>query len=210
MKHITRRIFVPTFALVLISAVCFAFAMQIDSIFTSAGRLQEKKLQGAQPSTEQSVAMFAVGEHGNIPQSYYDCTVEELQLSGHSLEDAKELASSILIEKFSLYQAAIEADCVPSDEDVSRIIADTRAGIATAENRSAFYLFLDGTGMTEDEYWDSQFENVKIYEAIANYKAYCHEHYLMTTSDEGSNATWSATSGEIVTTAIANEHITFS
>jgi len=198
------------FALVLISAVCFASAMQIDRIFTSAGGLQAKKLQGSQPSTEPSAAMFAVGEHFKIPQSDYDRTVEELQRSGHSLEDAKELASGILIEKFSLYQAAIEADCVPSDEDVTRMIADTRAGIAAAENRSDFYLFLDGIGMTEDEYWDSQFENVKIYKAIANYKAYCQEHYLMNASDEGSNADWSATWDEIVATAIANEHITFS
>lgn len=214
MKNLTRRIFIPLLALLTISGVCFAATSGVQNIFSEAGRIQAEKLQGAQPNTNETVAMFATADMFHIPYAYYACTVEELQLSGHSLQEAEELATAILVEKFSLYQAAVEAQCIPSDAEVDAIIADTRAGIEVAENRTDFYDYLEGTGLSEEEYWESQFENVKIYAAIALYQEQCYADFLtnnpvVTASESSGVSAWESYWTDTVSDIIESQNIVF-
>lgn len=202
----------------IVALLAFAAVAQAHDVFVSAGSIYAKKMQAEPSVSEENGIMSASANSIQIPRAYYEYTVEELRLSGHSLEQSQELATSILLEKYSLYQAAVDAGCVPADDEVERIILDTRTEIETANNRTDFYEYLEGTGMTVDEYWESQFENIKMYAAIASYQEQYQDRFLknaaLTSNGSDKNgesveALWEAAWNEHVSNIIANRHIVF-
>lgn len=166
--------------IILIISLATASAQNSNlSVLRNAGLVARAKLDGAQPSdSNTNVPTSIVADSFCIPEDYYLNTVEELLVTGHSNSEAEELARQILIEKFALYNTAVSVGAIASDDDVSTVIDATKNGIENASNKADFYAYIDGMGLTSDEYWESQFENVKMYESIALYKEDYLEKYL--------------------------------
>ena len=186
-----------------------------DTVFYQAGIYAGEKLRGSQPGTADStVAMYATANDFNIPKDYYDATVQELIVSGNDQDTAENLAQQILFYKFSLYSEAEKAGCIVSDDHVEQVIADTRAGIRNAINKSDYYNYLDGMGISEEAYFESQFENIKMYESISAYKELMFQAFVGTSLNEESNVqnavyekSWEEELESIVSLAIDKQDI---
>ena len=180
MKHTKNFLWPLTILLCLtitLSVVAHA-STQLD-IFVRAGQIAKEKLnQNIQQVSLDSQKVYATGNDFTISREYFDLTVEEFLLSGVSPEEAKILAEKTLFEKYSLFFAAQKAHCVVDDSQVYAVIEDTKNGIGQATNKSDFYNYLDGMGLTEDEYWKSQFENIKMYESITAYQETCYQSFV--------------------------------
>lgn len=184
---------------------------QRGAAFYQAGvRAGEKLRDGPSGATGPEADIYAAGRDFSIPRTYYDGTVGELMAGGRDRETAEELARQILFYKFSLYSAAEQAGCTVSDSHVEQVIAGTRAGIQQAANKSDFDSYLEGMGMSEEAYWDSQFENIKIYESISAYRDHMFQAFAAeaeggrTGADE---AAWEAEWERIVREAIDGQEI---
>lgn len=212
--------FIPITAVVvcltIIAFTCVSLASNDPTaeLFIRSGQIAKEKLNSNAVQTSISPddsGTYAVGKDFTISNDYFDLTVEELKLTGLDEDEAQKQAEKTLFEKFSLYSAAEKANCVVSDESVSQTIQNTRDGIEQASNKSDFYNFLYGTGLTEAEYWDSQFENVKMYESIAAYQDLCHQDYVSSQTNAQSDLQandWNAVWEDIVSSAISEQNIT--
>ena len=211
----TKKTTILCFAMaVFLVGTCFASASRSNP-FVQAGKLAKDKLEeGAQTaSLDQNKAYAIIGDDFAISADYFQLTAAEFVLSGCTEQEAQELARETLLEKYCLYAAAKKENCVASDEQVDQVIQETREGLLRASNKADFYDYLQGMGIEESEYWESQFENVKIYESIGLYKEMCFEKYmsqedLRDTDRVGEEQDlWEAYWENIVDSAIKAQHI---
>lgn len=94
----------------------------------------------------------------------------EIELYGYSKNESKYKAESFLENKKQEYNEAVSKGFLVNDETVYAAIDNLRSQIKTVQNYSDYLSFIKGTGMTEDEYWNSQFETYKQNETIKNYQ----------------------------------------
>lgn len=208
--------------IILSVCVSFAFSDSNTELFIHAGQIAREKSNSntAQAETVSPITSetYAVGKDFIISNDYFDLTVEEVKLTGLDENEAQKQAEKILFEKFSLYSAAEKAGCVVSDEYVSQVIKNTQDAIDQASNKSDFYNFLYGMELTETEYWESQFENIKMYESIAAYQNLCYQDYvssqigiqsdLSSFPSSDSDVSWNNYWASIVSSAIREQNIT--
>ena len=189
----------------------YAAAGVRDSVFAEAGKLAAEKLNGGTAGIgqngEDGTAWAIEGKDFSISKEYFDLTVREFILTGADEETAKELAEKTLIEKFSLYAMAEKENCVAGEEQVAKVIRDTRDGLEKAGNKSDFYDYLEGMGLDEEAYWESQFENIKIYESIAILKE-THRNRFAAENGTADGAEWDSYWKAVTDGAIEEQNIT--
>ncbi len=92
--------------------------------------------------------------------------VAELMVYGYSEVEATELAKGYIAKRTEAYKNAINKGIWVSDEEVTEKIQLLRNAISSVDNYEEYLEFIAGTGMTEDEYWNTQTEIYRINEII--------------------------------------------
>lgn len=136
----------------------------------------------------------------------------ELELSGKTPEEAEERAISLLIKKYAMYNKAISEGYRADEKYVRDLIEENKNAALSADNYNEFEHFLEGINMTNNEYWDSQYDNEKIYEAINLYKEKCRNNFLETAdtakmSEAEKEEAFSIYYSEIVKSVIESENV---
>ena len=128
-------------------------------------------------------------------------------------DTAYQTAVDLLIKKKALYYQAQISETIATDEQVQRVLDKNKKifNDAADENYSAF---LSGIEMSIDEYWDSQFDNLKVYESIGLWKEAQYQQFLATTAsrdwdDAERRAQWELSYQDIAAEIIINENVQF-
>lgn len=120
------------------------------------------------------------------------------------------MALNQLIVKYSLYYYAINKGFLIDDETIKKSIEENREMIKTADNYSDFTTFLEGLGMSEDEYWDSQFDLYKLNHVVDEFKIAKKEEFAQenaSKSDEQTAENFSDYFMDIAEEAVTKQNI---
>lgn len=156
-----------------------------------------------------------VGEHFTISFDYLSKTVQVQSWIDSDPDVAESHAKKILVEKYSLYYQAQEADVVVSNEYLDRLIDENIATFEEAMSSNPQYTsFLDGIGMTNEEYWYSCKDNLRMTESIAAWKDYIYDEFIKENGydvDPPNNLgmLWNAYYDDLVENIIAQENIQY-
>ena len=126
-------------------------------------------------------------------------------------ESAAEIAQNILIEKYTLYYQAQEAGVVVTDEYLDELIAE-QIQIFESISDKEYEAFLDGIGMTNEEYWLSQKDELRMTESIAAWKQlkrdeFMDEHSYGENPPENLDKLWEAHCEELIADMIRQEDV---
>lgn len=124
--------------------------------------------------------------------------------AGVSEEEACAHAEKALIEKYVMYYKASAEGIVPDEAAVHNEVELNRELSKTASNYEEFQSFLDHIGMNHDEYWDSQYENLLEYDAIARYKEKLKAEFIGSGKNE---ADWDVYYKQVVAAAVKQERV---
>ncbi len=173
------------FPLLIISLIFFlvisalsAVALTKGEILSKLGLIERSRINSSTQAEPSEADVVVKANNFVITNTELSITGSELELSGYNPEKAKDKAVKIVIEKKALYHAATVAGYTVSDEYVQKQIDENRKAVESSYNRDDYETFLQGLGMTSEEYWDSQFETLKIYGTISNHKEALKNEYL--------------------------------
>lgn len=120
-----------------------------------------------------------IGAHFTVDSDYLKKTIQVQSFIDSDPEVAESNAKKILVKKYSLYYQAQEAGVVVSDEYLDDLITKNIAMFEDAIDNSPQYVsFLDGMGMTNEEYWHSCKDNLRITESIAVWEDHIYDEFL--------------------------------
>ena len=162
-KRIVKRIVLPICALCILAAFGFGVAAtrnQENPVFRW-GQLESKHMEEAAYLQDDTPAIVA--EHFTIYSDELDFLTAKQELIDP--ETAKSVATDILVEKYSLYYQAQLAGVVVADEHISSVIEENIRTFSEVHSDD-YDAFLDGIGMTNEEYWHSRADALKITESI--------------------------------------------
>ncbi len=192
---------------VLLGALAVGVASEND-FFSRYGELGKKHQQTEAEDTSETAIQ---GESFSITTVEYNNLVEDYVFSGNDEATSQKRALEILIEKYTMFNLAKEKGYVVDDAYLDDLIKTQKEDISKADNASDFYDYLDGRGMTEDEYWQSEYENLRMWESIGAYKQALQEQYLKDNqcalTDEGVSEKWDAYYDDIVVKAVKDENV---
>lgn len=126
-----------------------------------------------QGRTEEDGDLYLRARDFTVGEKELERAAETYRVGGHGEDEAKKLAEELLVEKYTAYHLAVEGGFEKSDEEISALVEEQKKIFeqsATFENGESYEEFLKAAGMTSEEYWDSQFETMKIYETIGAWK----------------------------------------
>lgn len=174
-KGILRKIMiicilVCTFALFGLSV---AALRNQDDPFFKWGQLEHGHQNEANTMAEPVPAI--TGEHFVINSDELDFLIEKQNLIDPNTAEA--VAAETLIRKYSLYYQAEIAGVIVSDDYVDAVI-DENIQIFSETSSDEYDAFLEGIEMTNEEYWNSCAEEIKITESIAAWKALQYDQFL--------------------------------
>ena len=179
-----------------------------EEIYYQYGQIEREKLD-----TMDAQAVVLEANSFTIPAAELTAVAAQEQLSGLSETEAYASAEQILVEKYTMYHLALESGVEPDPAGVRENLEYNREISKQAGNYADFQSFLDGIGMTHDEYWDSQYENFLIYDVIARYKQQLHETWLSSTAQPDAadpadtEAAWEAWYAAYVAEAVQDENV---
>jgi hypothetical protein len=157
-------------SIIVLSGVAAATLSSDDNQYYKWGVLLKQHAESVPNSDE----IIVEAKNFTISQKEVSDSAAEWELnSGYSKEEAKKTAKANLIAKYSVYYYAKENGYEVADEHIKSVIQKMKEDVKKASNRSVFEAFLKGIEMTIDEYFDSQYENILMYETIANFKQAC-------------------------------------
>lgn len=120
-----------------------------------------------------------IGAHFTVDSDYLKKTIQVQSFIDADPEVAESNAKKILVKKYSLYYQAQEAGVVVSDEYLDDLIAKNIAMSGESmENSPQYVSFLDGMEMTNEEYWHSCKDNLRITESIAAWEDHIYDEFL--------------------------------
>lgn len=164
-------------------------------------------------SEEEQPTMVIRARDFSVSQEEWNQVTATFALSGYSEQEAAQQARTLLTEKYAMYHQAVEHGFQATREDALAVIAETKKGLAVAENAGEFERFLAGIQMTSQEYWDSQVENIIIYETIGLYQDALRQLFLaekgLTDDAEATEALWTAYYQDQVDRAVAEQEIVY-
>ena len=138
--------------------------------------------------------------------------VESFMLSGYSREEATQKTKELLAEKYAMYHDALKHGFQGRRDVVLAGMEQTKADIETASNGEDYEAFLEGIGMTSEEYWESQMDSMMMYDAIYCYKESLKAEFVSTSvspsaTPEEAQQQWEAYYQTCVERAIADQEI---
>jgi hypothetical protein len=178
-----------------------------DDPFYQWGQLENSHRSDATVQAEDSLAI--VGEHFEVYADELNFLIEKQKLVDP--DTAESVAEEILIQKYSLYYQAVEADVVVSDEYVDAVIEENIEIFAEASSEE-YAAFLEGIGMTNEEYWYSCADELKITESIAawkslQYDAFLEENGYDTAPPDDLGTLWESYYSDLEADIIESEHV---
>lgn len=176
-----RLIILLIVALLLVTSAIAAVALSspgsVSEILYQAGLIDRELLNSGTKSFE-SDAIMAKGEHISISRLEAETIAQKHALTGSGgLDEAVEY----LVQRETLYYHAQQSGLDASEQEVRDLIDVQKKSSKEAVNYSDFEQYLNGLGMTADEYWDSQFENLKKGLVISKYLD--HEYSIFAQSN---------------------------
>lgn len=163
---------------VLLLAVCVGLGAALaneNSPFYLFGQAESRKAE------DQNDAKV-ITDRFYITNSEFERVKEGFLIGGVSDEEAEERAYDLLMRKYTAYSLATAAGFEVSDAEVRDIIEEQKAIFAdpdSFENREDYEAFLEGAEMTNEEYWDTQFQTLKVYETIGQYQDALYQQYCL-------------------------------
>lgn len=107
--------------------------------------------------SKESVVLIR-GEHICVESAEAQAISEKYKLSGE--QNAYKKAVRFLLEREALYWAAEQAGYFTTSEEAQKIVGEMRESFHQAVNFDVFLEYLDGAGMSEEEYWTGQVDIV--------------------------------------------------
>ena len=129
---------------------------------------------------------------------------------GYDKDAAEQLAYCQLILQRALYYQAIQEGVSATEEEVNAQIETDRAVMPTAGNADDYLEYIEGTGMTEDEYWDSMRETYQRTMTLAKYAEQKRAEFLTAENDPTDTESWDAYCLELTRQAVAAQDIVLS
>lgn len=117
-----------------------------------------------------STELVAKGDNISITKEELDSYVDMAMLSNPPNKDEvykDEL--QYLIKRSVLFNEAEDNGYLTSDDEVNEYIKESKNIIDNSENYNEFCDFVHKLNMTEEEYWDNQYEQAKIDLSISDY-----------------------------------------
>ena len=171
---------IMTICIVLIgSGVAFAMTNNdILNIFFMAGQIERENLNANSNYTSSdslsSTAYFVKNNDFTILESEITKIDEQYKLTG--IQDGRERAIKFLLKREILYTEALAQGFYASEKEVRALVEQNITAARTAENyESDFKQFLNAIGMTDVEYWESQYDVFKKEIAISKLVSAEHE-----------------------------------
>jgi len=109
----------------------------------------------------------------------FERTLMEYKLMGFGDEEAYDCTAKSLIESFAMNALAIENGCEVADDEVWREVGELKESLKSSEGRAELKKYLRATGLTEEEYWNEQFESLKRHGNIHLYRSVLREEFIM-------------------------------
>lgn len=158
-KHITYILLVLVAALA--ASMIIAAYSPSDSILNilyRAGQIDKTFLARDGPSSSDSDEIIVKGENINVMYLEAETIAQKHSLMGSGgLDEAIEY----LVRRETLYYHAQQNGFSASEHEIQDMIDVQKNASKKAANLSEFEQYLKGLGMSVDEYWDSQYENLK-------------------------------------------------
>jgi hypothetical protein len=167
------------------------------------------QIENSRKNSTDSGDAAIVGEHFTVSTDELNALIEKQKLVDP--DTAESVAEDILIQKYSLYYQAVEADVVVSDEYVDAVIEENIEIFAEASSEE-YAAFLEGIGMTNEEYWYSCADELKITESIAawkslQYDAFLEENGYDTAPPDDLGTLWESYYSDLEADIIESEHV---
>lgn len=196
-------------SLVILSTV--ASADQKESPSYLWGKI-ERKYQNEPVPFDHTEAPAIVGEHFSISTNELNHTIDVQKIIDPA--SAETVAKDLLIQRYSLYYQAEQEGCVVSDEYIDDLIEQEIAMFAEAPNNADYEDFLNGLGMTNEEYWYSCRDMLKMTESIGNWKQKKYDEFISenrfdTSTPEDLDTLWAEHLNELTENIIAQENIRY-
>lgn len=183
-------------------------SLEQDEVYYQIGQLEKSR-------AEEDSEAYLRGKDFTIGKKEFERTRDTYILSGNSETRAEEMAEELLLEKHAAYLLAVENGFEKSDEEIQKMVEEQRELYENADNFSngeSYEEFLKGTGMTNEEYWDSQFETLKVYETIGAWKTTVKDGFRKEHPDlygEKLDAVWEKYYGDLIQAKIAQQNIEY-
>lgn len=173
--------------LILSLIITSAYLAPPDSgkIYYEYGELERERIN------QKSTSVVIVADSFTISKEELSITIREELLKGLSEEEAIASAEKILLEKYLIYHLALKNGLKEDPEAAKELLEYNKQISKTASNYEDFQSFLNGIGMSHDDYWDSQLDNFIIYDVIGRYKCMLKEN-LMCQVGELSESEWTS------------------
>lgn len=126
------------------------------------GVLEGKRLRELQKNSYSSYEDIK-----KINKKYF---IEECKLFPEQFDDIEKYVEETLELREEQINLALAKGIEVSPDSVIELINKTRSAINKADNNSLFLAFIKGTGMTEDEYWAAQYNEIYDNLLISEYK----------------------------------------
>lgn len=198
MKTRVKTLAVIILLLVVLVAACFAAFIIKDSGKYEYGSVDINTIAKDSDSIVIEAASFSVSAGRLWEAAQMDIW------AGSDEAEAYANAEKALVEKYAMYYKAVANGITPDEETVRVELERNREISAAASNYEEFQSFLDHIGMTHDEYWDSQYENLLEYDVIARYKEQLKSEFIGSGKNE---ADWDAYYKQIVAVAVKQERV---
>ncbi len=136
----------------------------------------------------------------------------EYEIIGHDREEAEALALKTLTEKKAMFIEAVRNGYLADEQYVFDLIEYSKEKVPASSNYDDILAYYEGLGMTNDEYWDAQYDNLFVYETIALYKNALKETFDAQNTETAaknseSDLAWQDYYSEIVKKAVEDVNI---
>jgi len=199
MKKVVKIICITIVAVLLVSIGLYAYAVtgQTEDENNPASKLYKIcyniGLVDKRPICEQNI--YAKGKDITIYTDELNKIAEKHKISDPTLsdEDATKRAFDYLVRRDSLYQAAVDKGYTVTDKEVQEYVnkqIESTKKARESGGTSDFDVFLKGVGMTEEEYWQSQYDVLKKELVTTKYLEPIRSDFLANSKDKDPYKAW--------------------
>lgn len=130
--------------------------------------------------TNKGTSMEIVADDFSVSENEVSTLAAQMAFTGNiSEEEAESQAIDLLKEKYSVYYTALNEGIYVDRQQILDEIEENKKAAQEADNYDEFKAFLEGVGMTNDEYWDSQYDTFLVYDTIGLYKQTCYNEFVI-------------------------------
>ena len=164
-----------------------SFEGKLQQVFYNIGMVEK------QPVDYKNV--YAIGEDIVIYNDELQKIVDKYRISDSDFDEetSKEEAYNYLLKREAKYQAAVDKGYTVTDEEiqdyVNKQIEESRKAVDSGGG-DEFSAFLQGAGMSIEEYWQTQYDVLGKELLASKYFEKVHAEFLSTTKSENPDEEW--------------------